>query len=239
MTPESQNSRHVRCQVLDIDVPLSAAIPADLVRESILPHLKRDDREWDPSGYVSLEAVNTARMQHIETALMAANDDDVAKLNEQVLTSVAERELMAVNTAREFERTMTFGERLADKIATFGGSWQFIRLFAFVLGTWMIVNSFAILRHPFDPYPFIFLNLVLSCLAAIQAPVIMMSQNRQEQRSRLSADNDYKTNLKAEVEVRALHEKIDLLLNDQWKHLLEIQEMQVEMIRELTERGTK
>ena len=235
MSPSTEQ-RTVHCQILNIDVPVDEAIPADLVRASILPHLVTAHGSWDPAGYVSREAVNTARMKHIESILQAAQDDDIANLNAKVMQSVTEHQLLAVNIEKEFEKNLTFGDQMADKIAAFGGSWKFIGLFAFILCAWMGINSFAILKHPFDAFPFIFLNLILSCLAAIQAPVIMMSQNRQEQRERLSARNDYMTNLKAEVEIRALHEKVDLLLNDQWKHLLEIQEMQVEMIREITQK---
>ncbi len=127
----------------------------------------------------------------------------------------------------------TLGQRLADHVASFGGSWTFIIFFASVLIVWIVINSVAMLGKPFDPYPFILLNLVLSCLAAIQAPVIMMSQNRQEVKDRLRAENDYRVNLKAELEIRHLHSKLDLLLTHQWQRLLEIQQVQTDLLEEL------
>ena len=122
---------------------------------------------------------------------------------------------------------------MADKLADFGGSWRFIGIFCGLLFLWIVINSALIIWKPFDPYPFIFLNLILSCLAAIQAPVILMSQNRQEARDRLQAEYDYRINLKAELEIRHLHEKIDHLLMNQWQRLLEIQQIQMELMEEL------
>jgi len=122
------------------------------------------------------------------------------------------------------------GERVADRVAEFGGSWSFIVLFWTVLGGWIILNSVSLLTHPFDPYPYILLNLVLSCLAAIQAPIIMMSQNRQEARDRLRAEHDYGVNLKAELEIRHLVARIDQLVTHQWQRLLEIQRLQLELL---------
>jgi uncharacterized membrane protein len=123
---------------------------------------------------------------------------------------------------------------MADKLADFGGSWRFISIFGGILFLWIVINSVLMIWKPFDPYPFIFLNLILSCLAAIQAPIIMMSQNRQEARDRLHAEQDYRINLKAELEIRHLHEKIDHLLMNQWQRLMEIQQIQMELMDELT-----
>jgi uncharacterized membrane protein len=122
---------------------------------------------------------------------------------------------------------------LSDRIASFGGSWRFIILFGAVLLFWIILNAVFLLNRGFDPYPFILLNLILSCLAAIQAPIIMMSQNRAEARDRLRAENDYKVNLKAELEIRTLHEKIDHLLQRQYSRLFEIQQIQIELLEQL------
>ena len=128
---------------------------------------------------------------------------------------------------------LTLGEALADRIATFGGSWRFIIVFGSVLLVWILINTIALAAKPFDPYPFILLNLILSCLAAIQAPVIMMSQNRQETKDRLRSENDYRVNLKAELEIRHLHEKVDHLLSRQWERLAEIQQIQIELLSEV------
>jgi len=148
-----------------------------------------------------------------------------------------EQETLTENLNLAFEKDLSFGARVADRVATFGGSWTFIILFFIVLVLWMLVNTTIVLAHPFDPYPFILLNLVLSCLAAIQAPIIMMSQNRQEARDRLRSENDYQVNLKAELEIRHLHEKLDVLLKHQWQKLLEIQQIQIDLMKEGGGRG--
>ena len=133
----------------------------------------------------------------------------------------------------EQEEKVTFGQRVADRVALFGGSWKFIIIFAAILLSWIIINSYLLIKKPFDPYPFILLNLVLSCLAAIQAPVIMMSQNRQEAKDRVRSENDYLVNLKSEIEIRQLHEKIDHILINQSKRLFEIQEIQIELMEQV------
>lgn len=233
MVSPNSKIRFVRCQISQLDVPLDEAIPVDLIRESLLPLVQANAKPWDPGGFVSLEQLNIARKQHVES-LLKADDIDTEQMNQEVYKSVQEHELLAKNTDREFEKNQTFGDRMADKIASFGGSWKFIGIFSFILFVWMVGNTSVIMSKPLDPFPYIFLNLILSCLAAIQAPVIMMSQNRQQERDQLRGDNDYKVNMKAEIEVRAINEKVDKLLNDQWKHLLEIQQMQMDMIQELT-----
>jgi uncharacterized membrane protein len=144
-------------------------------------------------------------------------------------------ETVSRNTNEEFSETLTFGERVADKVATFGGSWTFIGLFAGTMLLWVILNSFLLVRqgNTFDPYPYILLNLCLSMLAAIQAPVIMMSQNRQAAKDRLDAENDYKVNLKAEIEILSLHEKLDNLREQKWSELIEMQQKQIHALTEL------
>ena len=226
--------RLVRCQICKLDIPLDQAVPVDLIRDSILPLIQAKANPWDPSGYVSLEELNKARLEHVESLL---KDDDVntEQMNREIFKSVQEHELLAKNVDKEFAKNQSFGDRMADKIAAFGGSWKFIGIFTVILVLWMGVNTTVILSKPLDPFPYIFLNLILSCLAAIQAPVIMMSQNRQQERDQMRSDNDYKVNMKAEIEIRAINEKVDKLLNDQWKHLLEIQQLQVDMIQELTQ----
>jgi len=131
-----------------------------------------------------------------------------------------------------FDERLTFGDRLADRVAAFGGSWTFIILFLGAMGIWMLRNVES--AAPFDPYPFILLNLVLSCLAALQAPIIMMSQNRQAAKDRLEAQHDYEVNLKAEMEITALHLKLDELREQQWAALMGVQERQLEMLQRLT-----
>ena len=155
----------------------------------------------------------------------------------RVIQYFSDRLHISRNTNREFEQKLTFGQRLADKVAAFGGSWTFIILFGGTLCFWVLLNSLALSqRTAFDPYPFILLNLFLSMLAAIQAPVILMSQNRQSEKDRLATEHDYEVNLKAELEIMSLHEKIDLLREEQWKELLEIQKEQLRLLMGMIEK---
>jgi uncharacterized membrane protein len=153
----------------------------------------------------------------------------------KVAHHLAERIHIARNVAQDFSEQMTFGQRLADKVAAFGGSWTFISIFAVVLVAWILLNSFVLLTYhkSFDPYPYILLNLFLSMLAAIQAPIILMSQNRQAYKDRMSAEHDYEVNLKAELEIMTLHEKIDVLRDKQWSELITIQEEQLGLLGQL------
>jgi uncharacterized membrane protein len=141
------------------------------------------------------------------------------------------------DTTKEFEDRLTFGQRLADRVATFGGSWMFISIFGGVLLLWILLNTFLLMAsgRTFDPYPYILLNLVLSMLAAIQAPIILMSQNRHADKDRLSAQHDYEVNLKSELEIMALNEKIDLLREKQWNELISIQQEQLGLLSQLIE----
>lgn len=139
----------------------------------------------------------------------------------KVIDSITNNEFITTETNSVDIESLSYGEKVADMVAKFGGSWKFIILFMGVLLTWILINVIAILNHPFDPYPFILLNLILSCIAAIQAPIIMMSQNRQEKKDRKRAEDDYKVNLKAELEIKVLGEKIEHLMEDQ-KEISEI-----------------
>ncbi len=148
---------------------------------------------------------------------------------DEILTSIKEKELLSENLNDNYDEKLTFGQRLADKIASFGGSWTFILSFLGFLVVWMSLNI-ILGKQAWDEYPFILLNLCLSSIAALQAPLIMMSQNRQAERDRLRAENDYKVNLKAEIEIRTLHEKLDHLLMKKWQTLMEIQQIQLEIL---------
>ena len=223
----------VKCQVSGRDLPLDDAVPIDLIRDALVATLKESAPNLDPKGYVGLDELNKARIKHAQE--MAQDEmNELTDLKREVAESLIRQEALTKNIDKEFDAKETRSEKLADKVAAFGGSWTFIIIFLVLMLIWMGVNTAVIMAKPFDPFPYIFLNLVLSCLAAIQAPVIMMSQNRQEAKDRMRGENDFKTNLKAELEIQHINEKIDKLINDQWKHLLEIQQMQMEMIEELT-----
>lgn len=172
--------------------------------------------------------------------LLNAADGNLTDREKRVLQSILKKTTISRDTHRQFYDDRTFGERVADRIALFGGSWTFILIFLALLLAWVIVNSVLLVRYDesFDPYPYILLNLFLSMLAALQAPVIMMSQNRQAAKDRLQATHDYEVNLKAELEIRRLHEKLDELRDRQWLELLEIQKRQIRILeRLLTEKG--
>lgn len=165
---------------------------------------------------------------------MENESQQMARLHRIIEQTVQEESLISKRVLEENQRQeLTFGERVADRVAEFGGSWTFIIFFGVVLVCWITINTVVLTTRPFDPYPFILLNLILSCIAALQAPIIMMSQNRQEAKDRTRAENDYLVNLKAEIEVRHLHEKIDLLMQEQYMQLFEIQRQQLEKLEKL------
>jgi uncharacterized membrane protein len=221
------------CQICGEQKKKSEVIPAELVREPLVETIKKTHPDWSSSGYICIADLNRLRAQYVKDVL-ETEKGELSVLEEQVMQSLKEQELLSKNINVEFEQKLTLGEHMADRLAEFAGSWRFIIIFCSVLVLWIVINSIVLILRPFDPYPFILLNLVLSCLAAIQAPIIMMSQNRQEARDRMRAEHDYLVNLKAELEIRHLHEKIDHLLRNQWNRLLEIQEMQIELMEECT-----
>jgi uncharacterized membrane protein len=205
---------------------------AELIRPSLLEFIKKRIPDWDGEGFICLDDLGRFRKEYVKDVL----EDELGELSvldQEVIESLHQHEILASNIAEQFDKKLTFGERLSDQIASFGGSWRFIILFGVILVLWIILNGFLLLNRGFDPYPFILLNLILSCLAAMQAPIIMMSQNRAEARDRLRAENDYKINLKAELEIRHLHEKIDHLLRRQYNRLFEIQQIQIELLEEI------
>lgn len=168
--------------------------------------------------------------------LFANQQQQMQKLHSIVKEAIDEERLIMEQLLHPPVETITRGQKLADRVARFGGSWTFILIFVGVLISWILFNVFAPKGDNFDPYPFILMNLVLSCIAALQAPIIMMSQNRQEEKDRKQAENDYMINLKAELEVRKLHQKIDLLLEEQIKTLFDIQARQMELLTEIREK---
>ncbi|MFT3680929.1 MAG: DUF1003 domain-containing protein [Ferruginibacter sp.] len=214
--------------------PVSERVSAKTLRDGILKVIQEEHPSFDHSCHLSVGELNHYRQQHISNIL----NKELGTLNElekTVLDNINSDGLIA-NEAGEITKTLAVGERWADKIAAFGGSWKFIGIFMSFLVAWMLVNVFLLANKGFDPYPFILLNLILSCVAALQAPVIMMSQNRQEEKDRERAKNDYMVNLKSELEIRMLHEKIDHLMVTQQESMLEIQQIQVDMMKEMMEK---
>ncbi len=216
----------VICQICKKPKPPHSGMIAELIRPSLLEFIKKKLPDLDSSGFICLDDLGEFRKDYIKEVLQD-EIGELSVLDNEVIESLHQHEILASNIEEQFERKLTFGERLSDQIASFGGSWRFIILFGVVLVLWIILNAALLLNRGFDPYPFILLNLILSCLAAMQAPIIMMSQNRAELRDRLRSENDYKINLKAELEIRHLHEKIDHLLRRQYNRLFEIQQIQI------------
>jgi uncharacterized membrane protein len=230
-------TQHV-CPVCREPHAASQLVPAEVVRGGLAELIRREHPGWgeQPGDVICQVDLNRYRTLYVEE-LVAQEGGELTAIERDVVEKLRQQELVSEDTNLEFESRLTLGERLADRVARFGGSWSFILSFGAFLVVWMLINSVALLRRPFDPFPFILLNLILSSLAALQAPIIMMSQNRQEAKDRLRAEHDYQVNLKAELEIRLLNERIDTLVNHQWQRLLEIQKIQLEMMQQLDTRG--
>ena len=226
------NAGTALCAICGKPFPRGSLTPGALVRQPVADEIRRDHPDWSDDKFICRNDLALYRTRHVQS-LLQSERGEVTALEQEVLDSLRTHQVISANAETEFEQKWTFGERLADHIATFGGSWTFLILFTIFLAVWIAMNSMVLFWRPVDPYPYILLNLMLSCLAAVQAPVIMMSQNRQEAKDRLRARNDYLVNLKAELEIRHLHEKIDHLLSHQWTRLVEIQQVQIDLLNEL------
>ncbi|MFY7732582.1 MAG: DUF1003 domain-containing protein [Bacteroidia bacterium] len=214
------------------EIQLGEDVKGQDIREGIFNLIKTDFPDFEKEDFISITELNKYRRLYL-TSLIIQEKGEIAVIDNDVMEAIKNNSILSENIQEEIEAELTFGQRLADKVAAFGGSWIFIiTFFSFIL-IWMIINIWFLATKPFDPFPFILLNLILSCLAAIQAPIIMMSQNRQEQKDRQRGEHDYKINLKAELEIKLLSEKIDHLLVHQNKKLLEIQEVQTDYLEDL------
>ncbi|MBI5354948.1 MAG: DUF1003 domain-containing protein [Candidatus Aenigmarchaeota archaeon] len=222
----------VTCHICGKPKKLGEVVPAELVRDSLAEIIKVGYPTWSQGSFVCVTDLNRFRAEYVEH-ILEKEKGEISSLESEVLDSFKEQDLLAKNINLEFQQRLTLGDRLADKITEFAGSWKFIILFFLSLLVWVITNTVLLVQKPLDPYPFLLLNIVLSCIAAIQAPVIMMSQNRQEKKYRLQSDHDYQVNLKAELEIRHINAKIDRLLTRQWQRLLEIQKIQMELVEDL------
>jgi uncharacterized membrane protein len=214
------------------EFPVSEKIPGNSVRHSILSLIQTDNPEFASDQYLALSELDVYREKYIENYL-TKEIGALTELEKTVLTSLSDNSTLTDKVLGEEQQVTTAGQRIADKVASYGGSWNFIISFGVFLLLWISFNVFWLANKGFDPYPFILLNLILSCLAAMQAPVIMMSQNRQEEKDRDRAKKDYMINLKSEMELRMLHEKIDHLITNQQQELIEIQKVQIEMLSDI------
>jgi len=221
------------CQICGRGEAEVELINGGIVRPHIVDIIKREHPDWSSQGFICIDDLNKFRHDQVRS-ILEVEKGELTDLERQVVQSLTTHEILSSDVDKEFEAELTYGERLSDRLAAFGGSWNFLIIFGCVLALWIGLNLVLLLVwKPFDPYPYILLNLILSCLAAIQAPIIMMSQNRLEAKDRLRAAHDYQVNLKAELEIRNLHQKIDHLLSRQWERLIEIQEIQIELMQEM------
>lgn len=203
-------------------------VPHDLVRAQISELIGKDYPDWSRDSYICQDDLAQYRAKYLKGMLVEENGR-LSELDVEVLRSLKEHDILTEDVTKIFKQGESFGDRLSDSIARIGGSWGFIFSFLFVLVAWMFFNTFILVNRAFDPYPYILLNLVLSCLAAIQAPIIMMSQNRHAAHDRIRDNDEYRINLKTELEIRHLHSKLDLLTKNQWERLIEIQTIQIEL----------
>jgi uncharacterized membrane protein len=222
----------MHCDISHRTISKAEAIKGQEIREGVFALIQSKHPSFTADSIISIDELNRFRREYL-AGLMETERGELAVIDRDVMDAIQHNAILSENIQEEIDATATFGQRMADNIASFGGSWTFIITFFSFLCVWMMVNVWVLATKPFDPYPFILLNLILSCLAAIQAPIIMMSQNRQEEKDRKRAEHDYKINLKAELEIKLLSEKIDHLLVHQNKKLLEIQEVQVDYLEDL------
>lgn len=214
------------------EFPLSEKVSGKSLRQTIFDLIVKDYPNFTVDNFLSTEELDTYREKYVSEYLKV-RIDEMTETEKTVIHSITKRTSLINKLGEDETQPLKFGERIADKVATFGGSWTFIISFGTFILLWIVVNVYWLLNKGFDPYPFILLNLILSCLAAFQAPVIMMSQNRQESKDRDRAKKDYMVNLKSELEVRALNDKIDHLILHQQQELLDIQKVQIEMMTDI------
>ena len=226
------------CHICGKQHKIGVLMPGEIVRKTLTDLIKKDYPDWSPHEYICIYCLNGIRAKYVED-ILERDKGEISALEEQVMKSMREHEVITKNINVEFENKLTIAQRTADNVARYVGSWRFIICFVFILIAWIILNAVVLITRPFDPFPFILLNLVLTSIAAIQAPIIMMSQNRSASKDRMRSEHDYIVNLKAELEIRNLHEKLDHLLLNQWHRLLEIQEIQMDLMEEIADKQKK
>ena len=222
----------MKSSISNEEIKKGEEVSAHYLREGVFNLIKSENPDFNADCYISLDELNLYR-RHYLSSLISQETGEIDELDKDVMDAIKNNSLLSENIENVIEDRLTVGQKIADKIAVFGGSWTFIMTFFVFILAWMGVNIWILATKSFDPFPFILLNLILSCLAAIQAPVIMMSQNRKEQKDRIRSENDYKINLKAELEIKILSEKIDHMIAHQNRKLLEIQELQTDYLEDL------
>ena len=220
------------------EFPDSEKVATRTIRHSVLHLIQKDNPAINHNSFIAESELNIYRGKYI-TEYLTKEMGELSKLETTVVASMVGNTILTDKLDGEDKQVLTYGQRLADKVASFGGSWTFIMFFFFFILVWITANITWLVSKVFDPYPFILLNLILSCIAAVQAPVIMMSQNRQEDKDRDRGKKDYMINLKSELEIRTLHEKIDHFIMDQQQEILEIQKIQIKMMNNILDKVKK
>ncbi|MBP8066871.1 MAG: DUF1003 domain-containing protein [Flavobacterium sp.] len=219
------------------EFPMADCVYGKMIRKSIFDSIRKEYPNFNPDSLLSISELNYFREKYISGFLLK-EASELNELEKTVIKSLKNKHSVLPQFEDDASQ-ITFGQKIADKVAEFGGSWTFIISFMVFLVLWIFTNVFLLVNKGFDPYPFILLNLILSCIAALQAPVIMMSQNRQEEKDRQRSKNDYMVNLKSELEIRMLHEKIDHLIMHQEQSLIELQKVQIDMMNDIISRIEK
>ena len=233
MRYNTMETKQVVCAVSGMEYPKDQTVPVSMLDSLLQNFLQHQYPTLTQDSLVGQDQLPKLRSRLVSKLL----EDEAGKLSvleQEVVESIKRSSILSEDIEEEIDQRRSLGEQVADVVAAFGGSWTFITWFFIIMIGWISLNVFWLNEKGFDPYPFILLNLILSCLAAIQAPIIMMSQNRQEAKDRIRSEQDYKINLKAELEIKLLHKKIDHILEQQNRLLLDIQLVQTEMLRHLS-----
>ncbi|MBP4137636.1 DUF1003 domain-containing protein [Flavobacterium geliluteum] len=226
-----KNNSTFKSAISNIDYPQKEKISGKSIHDPVLGLIVKDFPSFCEDDFIAIKELNTYRQKYISNYL-STEIGALSDLEKSVMESLREDKSI-VSSVEDENENRSFGQKIADKVADFGGSWTFILSFLLFIVLWIAANVYILLNKGFDPYPFILLNLILSCIAALQAPVIMMSQNRQEEKDRTRAKKDYMINLKSELEIRMIHDKIDHLIMHQQQELIEIQKVQIEMMNDI------
>jgi uncharacterized membrane protein len=231
----SQNIENARCEITQKILPMSELVAVESIRKQVLDLIREEHPTIDVDGYIAASELNRYRYEYMRD-LVEDEFGELSALEEEVLDSIEHQDFISKNGEEEIDDTpLTVGEQLADVIAEFGGSWRFIISFGLFIAIWVLANI-MLFRTAFDPYPFILLNLLLSCLAAIQAPLIMMSQNRQESKDRIRSEATYQVSLKTELEIKSLNEKLDHVIQYQNQQMMESMEQQLLLMQQMHEK---
>ena len=236
--PKSGTSQHIMieekriCVVSNQEITSAKALKISDIQVPLRNFVLNKFSKAKNEDFISEESYELLLNEYVES-LLNTDRGELSRLELEVIKSIKESEIFSTHLKDSAQDKLTFGERMADVLAALGGSWFFVLFFLLFLGIWISFNYFSIPSMRFDPHPFILLNLILSSLAALQAPVIMMSQNRAETKDRIRSEHDYQINLKAEIEIRSLHQKMDHLLMKQMQHLTEIQQLQIDLLEKI------